>query len=243
LDRARRFEGHAGQSAGDLSSSSRRHRTVLAGPPSQSLRQTLCAAVQTAARGTLGLRMGAPRLGRTESESAPLAVLIGTPGTGPDLSFMLRCRWLPSDVSEPAARRRLVPRGLFCPQSLTWRPRVLRPATRPWSHPLPSSAHPREPARRHPPRLPANPHPVRRAPRMAHRTRKSQPCSLTRFPWWDVWPMGDRSAKAGAARSFRPPPRLSGGPFHSREDSRSRKHLAADPWTPSPSRLRSASIG
>jgi hypothetical protein len=49
--------------------------------------------------------------------------------------------------------------------------------------------------------------------------------------------------RPGAARSFRPQPRLSGGPFHSREDSRSRKHLAADPWTPPPSRLRSASIG
>jgi hypothetical protein len=31
---------------------------------------------------------------------------------------------------------------------------------------------------------------------MAHRTRQSQPCSLTRFRWWDVWPRGDRTAKA-----------------------------------------------
>jgi hypothetical protein len=45
--------------------------------------------------------------------------------------------------------------------------------------------------------------------------------------------------RPGAARSFRPPPHLSTGPFHSRP---SRKHLAADPWTPPPSRLVSASI-
>src|SRR5215211_7690354 len=36
---------------------------------------------------------------------------------------------------------------------------------------------------------------------------------------------------------FRPPPHPSTGPFHSRKESRSRKHLAADPWTPPPSRL------
>jgi hypothetical protein len=49
--------------------------------------------------------------------------------------------------------------------------------------------------------------------------------------------------RPGAARSFRPPPHPSTGPFHSRKDSRSRKHLAADPWTPPRSRLVSASIG
>ena len=49
--------------------------------------------------------------------------------------------------------------------------------------------------------------------------------------------------RPGAARSFRPPPHPSTGPFHSRKESRSRKHLAADPWTPPPSRLVSASIG
>ena len=49
--------------------------------------------------------------------------------------------------------------------------------------------------------------------------------------------------RPGAARSFRPPPRPSTGPFHSRKESRSRKHLAADPWTPPPSRLVSASTG
>ena len=42
---------------------------------------------------------------------------------------------------------------------------------------------------------------------------------------------------------FRPPPHPSPGPFHSRKESRSRRHLAADPWTPPPSRLVSASIG
>lgn len=47
----------------------------------------------------------------------------------------------------------------------------------------------------------------------------------------------------GAARSFRPSPHPSTGPFHSRKESRSPKHLAADPWTPPPSRLVSASIG
>ena len=46
--------------------------------------------------------------------------------------------------------------------------------------------------------------------------------------------------RPGAARSFRPPPHPSTGPFHSRKESRSRKHLAADPWTPPPSRLVSA---
>ena len=64
-------------------------------------------------------------------------------------------------------------------EQLPRRPRLLRPAARPRSHPLPSPPHPREPARRHPPRLPTNPHPLRRAPRLAHRTRQTQPCSLT----------------------------------------------------------------
>ena len=59
------------------------------------------------------------------------------------------------------------------------RPRLLRPAARPRSHPLPSPPHPRQPARRHPPRLPTKPHPLRRAPRLAQRTRQTQPCSLT----------------------------------------------------------------
>jgi hypothetical protein len=44
--------------------------------------------------------------------------------------------------------------------SLTGRPRVPRPAARPWNHPLPSPPRPRQPARRHPPRLPAKPHPL-----------------------------------------------------------------------------------
>jgi len=43
--------------------------------------------------------------------------------------------------------------------------------------------------------------------------------------------------RPGTARSFRPPPHPSTGPFHSRKDSRSRKHLAADPWTTPLSRL------
>ena len=34
-------------------------------------------------------------------------------------------------------------------------------------------------ARRHPPGLPANPHSLQRAPRLAQRTRQTQPCSLT----------------------------------------------------------------
>ena len=57
--------------------------------------------------------------------------------------------------------------------------RVPRPATSPRRHPLPSPPHPREPARRHPPRLFTNPHPLRRAPCLAQRTRQTQPCSLT----------------------------------------------------------------
>jgi hypothetical protein len=80
---------------------------------------------------------------------------------------------------EPTTRRRLVPPGLFRPQSLTGRPRVLRPAARPRRHPLPSPPRPRQPARRHPPRLSAKSHPLRRAPRLAQRTRQTQPCSLT----------------------------------------------------------------
>jgi hypothetical protein len=51
------------------------------------------------------------------------------------------------------------------------------------------------------------------------------------------------SASRGSKIFFRPPPHPSTGPFHSRKESRSRKHLAADPWTPPPSRLVSASIG
>jgi hypothetical protein len=47
------------------------------------------------------------------------------------------------------------------------------------ARPLPSPLHPREPARRHPPRLPTNPHSLQRAPRRAQRTRQTQPCSLT----------------------------------------------------------------
>jgi hypothetical protein len=57
------------------------------------------------------------------------------------------------------------------------RPRLLRPTARPRRHPLPSPPHPREPARRHPPRLPTNPHPLRRTPRLAHRTRQTQPAA------------------------------------------------------------------
>src|SRR5687768_6812692 len=49
----------------------------------------------------------------------------------------------------------------------------------PRRHPLPSPPHPREPARRHPPRLLTKPYPLRRTPRLAHRTRQTQPCSLT----------------------------------------------------------------
>ena len=63
--------------------------------------------------------------------------------------------------------------------SLTRRPRLLRPAPRPRRHPLPSPPSPRQPARRHPPRLPTPPHPLRRTPRLAHRTRQTQPRSLT----------------------------------------------------------------
>ena len=59
------------------------------------------------------------------------------------------------------------------------RPLVAEVAARPRSHPLPSPAHPRKPARRHPPRLPTNPNPLRRTPRLAHRTRQKQPCGLT----------------------------------------------------------------
>jgi hypothetical protein len=64
-------------------------------------------------------------------------------------------------------------------QQLPRRPRVLRPLSRSRSHPLPSSPSPREPARRHPPRLPANPHPLQRTPRMAHRTGQTKHRSLT----------------------------------------------------------------
>src|SRR5687768_4974479 len=58
---------------GDLSSSSRRHHAALAGPPSQSLRQTLCAAVQTAARGTLGYKTWVRHVSGVQSLLAALA--------------------------------------------------------------------------------------------------------------------------------------------------------------------------
>jgi hypothetical protein len=46
-----------------------------------------------------------------------------------------------------------------------------------------------------------------------------------------------RARSTARQRTFRPPPHPSSGPLHAREGSRSRKHLAAAPWTPPPSRL------
>ena len=81
---------------------------------------------------------------------------------------------------QPPPRRCAAAARVRRTQQFPRRPRLhLRPATRPRSHPLPSPAHPRQPTRRHPPRLPANPYPLRRAPRMAHRTRQSQLRRLT----------------------------------------------------------------
>ena len=80
---------------------------------------------------------------------------------------------------QPPPRRCAVAASVRRTEQFPRRPRLLRPATRPRSHPLPSPPNPREPARRHPPRLLTNPHPLRRTPRLAHRTRQTQLCSLT----------------------------------------------------------------
>ena len=80
---------------------------------------------------------------------------------------------------QPPPRRCTVPAGLRRTQQFPRRPRVLRPTARPRSHPLPSPPSPCKPTRRHPPRLPTNPHPLRRTPRLAHRTRQTQLRSLT----------------------------------------------------------------
>jgi Transposase IS116/IS110/IS902 family len=80
---------------------------------------------------------------------------------------------------QPPPRRRIVPAGVRGAEQFPRRPRVLRPATSPRRHPLPSPTYPRQPARRHPPRLPTNPHPLRGTPRLAPRTRQTQLRSLT----------------------------------------------------------------
>ena len=70
--------------------------------------------------------------------------------------------------------------------NLTRRPRLLRPAARPRRHPLPSPPCPREPARRHPPRLPANatPSTTNTAPGTPNQTNSAP--QLDRFRSWDV---------------------------------------------------------
>jgi transposase len=80
---------------------------------------------------------------------------------------------------EPASWRRIVPTGVQRLANIARCPSLLRPPACPRRHPLPSAPRPRQPARRHPPRLPAKPHPLRRAPRLAQPTRQTQPCSLT----------------------------------------------------------------
>ena len=67
---------------------------------------------------------------------------------------------------QPAPRRRALPARVQRPDQLSWRPRLLRPATSPPSNPSPSPTGPRQPARRHPPRLPTPPHPLRREHRL-----------------------------------------------------------------------------
>src|SRR6266511_3278242 len=64
---------------------------------------------------------------------------------------------------DPGHGRRLLPVGVRGAVPLTGRPRLLRPAARPRRDPPPGPAGAGQPAGRHPARLPAPPHPLRRA--------------------------------------------------------------------------------
>src|SRR4051794_10418433 len=80
---------------------------------------------------------------------------------------------------QPPPQRRHLPVGLRRPHRQSRRPRLLRRPPRPRSDSSPGSASARQPARRHPPRLPPPPHPLRRTPRLGppHPSRR-----LTRTP-------------------------------------------------------------
>jgi transposase len=80
---------------------------------------------------------------------------------------------------QPPTRRRVVPSGLLRPTILTRSPSVLRSSPRPRRHPLPSPPRPSQPPGRHSPRLPTTPHPLRRAPSLAHRRRDDPHRCLT----------------------------------------------------------------
>ena len=109
---------------------------------------------------------------------------------------------------------------------LTRSPGVLRPPPGPRRHPLPSPPRPRQPARRHPPRLPAHPHALRRTPRLAHRTRPGRRClnrSLTRRDSsWPANPAGaqPRSTRARTATSIQSLTAASTGTQSNSEEAR-----------------------
>src|SRR5215216_2102859 len=81
-----------------------------------------------------------------------------------------------------ARNRRLgdtvVPTGLLGAAVLTRRQTVLRPPAASRRDPLPSPPRPGKPAGRHPPRMPAPPHPLRRTPSLAHRQPGVEHCRL-----------------------------------------------------------------
>ena len=85
----------------------------------------------------------------------------------------------PARPQRPAPRRAGLP-GPISTEHLTRRPSLLRPATRPRSRTLRRATPAGQPPRRHPARLPENPHLLRRAHRLAaHHQQRSTNRSLT----------------------------------------------------------------
>ena len=142
---------------------------------------------------------------------------------------------------------RPLPASLRRPHRLPWRPRLLRPPTRPRRYPPPSPPRPRQPARRHPARLPAPPHHLPRRHRLAERApaRRLTPSSRgmsrsfpKRSPSTPPSPAPRRRAVASAWRSPAPNPSTSWRPRPSTRRTSSATGSRSAPPPPARGRRR-----
>jgi hypothetical protein len=101
---------------------------------------------------------------RTATPTPRLARTTPAPHRSPEPPARRRSCW--PLRPQPTPGRRCAAMGVLLPARITRSPRLLQPAPRPEHRPPSPAAAARQPPRRHPPRLPQEPHPLRRTHRL-----------------------------------------------------------------------------